>query len=90
MEVKALSRVRLFATPWTAARQAPPSMGFSRREHWSGVPSPPLRDLRNPGTEPGPPALQADALPSEPPGKSVLGHTRTIDYVFQMGELYGV
>ena len=37
-EVKLLSRVRLFATPWTAAYQAPPSMGFSRQEYWSGVP----------------------------------------------------
>ena len=40
MKVKSLSRVRLFATPWTAAYQAPPSMGFSRQEYWSGVPSP--------------------------------------------------
>ena len=40
MKVKPLSRVRLFATPWTAAYQAPPSMGFSRQEYWSGVPSP--------------------------------------------------
>ena len=38
LEVKLLSRVRLFATPWTAAYQAPPSMGFSRQEHWSGLP----------------------------------------------------
>ena len=38
VKVKSLSRVRLFATPWTAAYQAPPSMGFSRQEHWSGVP----------------------------------------------------
>ena len=37
---KLLSRVRLFATPWTAAYQAPPSMGFSRQEYWSGVPLP--------------------------------------------------
>ena len=37
-EMKSLSRVRLFATPWTVADQAPPSMGFSRQEHWSGVP----------------------------------------------------
>ena len=37
---KSFSRVRLFATPWTAAYQAPPSMGFSRQEYWSGVPSP--------------------------------------------------
>ena len=41
-EVKSLSRVWLFATPWTAAHQAPPSMGFSRQEYWSGVPSPSL------------------------------------------------
>ena len=40
MKVKSLSRVRLFATPWTAAYQAPPPMGFSRREHWSGLPLP--------------------------------------------------
>ena len=37
-EVKSLSRVRLFATPWTEAYQAPPSLGFSRQEYWSGVP----------------------------------------------------
>ena len=40
VKVKSLSRIRLFATPWTAAYQAPPSMGFSRWEHWSGVPLP--------------------------------------------------
>ena len=40
VEVKSLSCVRLFTTPWTAAYQAPPSMGFSRQEYWSGVPSP--------------------------------------------------
>ena len=40
VKVKALSRVRLLATPWTAAHQAPPSMGFSRQEYWSGVPLP--------------------------------------------------
>ena len=40
VKVKSLSRVRLFVTPWTAAYQAPPSMGFSRQEYWSGVPSP--------------------------------------------------
>ena len=42
MKVKSLSRVRLVATPWTAAHQAPPSMGFSRQEYWSGVPLPSL------------------------------------------------
>ena len=46
MKVKSLSHVRLFATPWTAAYQAPPSMGFSRQEYWSGVPLPsPLTQL---------------------------------------------
>ena len=40
VKVKSLSRVRFLATPWTAAYQAPPSMGFSRQEYWSGVPSP--------------------------------------------------
>ena len=67
--VKSLSRVRLFATPWTVAYQAPPSVGFSRQEYWSGLPFP-SPDLPNPGIEPGSPALQADALPSEPPGNN--------------------
>ena len=48
MKVKLLSRVRLLATPWTAAHQAPPSMGFSRQEYWSGVPLPsPTRSSYN-------------------------------------------
>ena len=46
------SRVRLFATLWTAARQAPLSMGFSRQECWSGLPCPPPGDLPNPGIKP--------------------------------------
>ena len=71
-KVKSLSRVWLFMTPWTAAHQAPLSMGFSRQEYWSGLPFPSPRDLPNPGIEPGSPALQADTLPSEPPGKSRL------------------
>ena len=44
VKVKSLSRVQLFATPWTAAYQAPPSMGFSRQEYWSGVPLPSPRE----------------------------------------------
>ena len=68
-EVKSLSRVRLFVTPWTVAYQAPLSMEFSRQEYWSGLPCPP-GDLPDPGVEPRSPALQADALLSEPPGKS--------------------
>ena len=67
--VKSLSRVRLFATPWTVAHQAPQSMEFSKQEYWSGLPFPSPRDLPNPGIEPGSPTLQANALPSEPPGK---------------------
>ena len=69
--MKSLSPVRLFATPWTVARQAPLSMGFSRQEYWSGLPFPSSGDLSNPGIEPGSPALQADALSSEPPGKPI-------------------
>ena len=53
----------------TVALQAPPSMGFSRQEYWSGLPFPSPGDLPDPGIEPGSPALQADALPSKPPGK---------------------
>ena len=67
--MKSLSRVRLFATPWTVAYQASPSMGFSRQEYWSGLPFPSPGDLPDPGIEPGPPELEADALTSEPPGK---------------------
>ena len=47
-------------------------MGFSRQEYWSGLPFPSPGDLPNPGIEPGSPVLQADTLPSEPPGKSGL------------------
>ena len=62
------SHVRLCATPYTAAHQAPPSLGFSRQEHWSGLPLPSpssSADLPNPGIEPGSPALQVDSLPTE-------------------------
>ena len=48
VEVKSLSRIRLPVTPWTAAHQAPPSMGFSRQEYWSGVPLPSLPNARSP------------------------------------------
>ena len=67
--VKSLSRVRLFATPWTVAHQAPPSMEFSKQEYWSGLPFPSPGDLPDPGIKPASPALQADALSPEPPGK---------------------
>ena len=70
MKVKSLSYVRLFVAPWTVAHQAPPSMGFSRQEYWSGLPFLSPGDLPDPGIEPRSPALQADVLTSEPPGKS--------------------
>ena len=63
--MKALSRARLFATPWTVTYQDPQSMGFSRQEYWNGLPFPPPGDPPYPGIEPGPPALRADSLPSE-------------------------
>ena len=68
-EVKSLSHVQLFATPWTVAYQAPPSMEFSRQVYWSGFPFPSPGGLPDPGIEPGSPASQADTLPSEPSGK---------------------
>ena len=67
--VALLSRIQLFATPWTVARQAPLSMGFSRPEYWSGLACPSPEDLSDPGLEPGSPALQADSLPSEIQGR---------------------
>ena len=63
---RSLSRVRLSVTPWTVAHQAPPSMGFSRQEYWSGFPFPSPGDLPDPWIEPRSPALQADTLTSEP------------------------
>ena len=56
------------ATPWTVVFQAPLPVGFSKQEYWSGLPFPSPGDLPNPGIEPWSPALQADTLPSEPPG----------------------
>ena len=72
--MKLLSRVQLFAMPWTAyhgrtAYQTPPSMEFSRHEYWSGLLFP--SDLPDPGIKPRSPALLADALPSESQGKSL-------------------
>ena len=91
-KVKLLSRVRLFATPWTTAHQAPLYMEFSRQEYWSGLPFPSPGDLLDPGIKPGSPTLQTDALPSEPPGKhryltyaQKLTHTHNIYYSVIMG-----
>ena len=80
VKVKWLSRVRLFATPWTVAHQrtvAPLSIEFSRQESWSGLPFLPPGDIPDPGIEPWSPALQADSLPLEPPEKLLipLNHT---------------
>ena len=66
--MKSLNRVRLLVTPWTVAYQAPPSVGFSRQEYWSGLPFLSPEDLPDPGIEPGSSVLQADTLPSELPG----------------------
>ena len=63
-EVKLLSHVRLFATPWPVACQAPTSMGFFRQEHWSGLPFPSPGDLPNPGIKLKFPALHAAAAKS--------------------------
>ena len=60
--VQLLSLVQLFVTPWTVARQAPLSMGFSRHEYWSGLPFPPPGDLPNPGFEPESLAIPAGGL----------------------------
>ena len=68
-KVKPLSCVWLCATPQTVAYLPPPSMGFSRQECWSGVPFPSPGDIPDPGIEPGSPALRAEALPFESPGK---------------------
>ena len=63
------SCVRLFATPWAVAHQAPLSMEFSRQELWSGLPFPSPGRLSNPGIKPRSLTLQEDSLLSEPPGK---------------------
>ena len=70
--MKSLSRVRLFATPWTVAYQFPQSMEFSRQEYWSGLPFPSPGDLPNPGIKPRSSTLQADCLPSELPEKPLV------------------
>ena len=67
-----LSHVRPFVTPWTVAHQAPPSMGLSRQEYWSGLPFPPPEDLPNPGierTSPASPALAGGFFTAVPPEK---------------------
>ena len=65
------------AAPWTAACQAPLCMGFSRQEYWSGLPLPSPGGLPDPGIEPTSPALQADSLPSELPGKPLFSANKS-------------
>ena len=73
-----LSHVRLFAVPWTVAYRAPPSMEFSWQEYQTGLPFYSPGNLPDPGIKPRSPALQADALPSEPPGKPLFGEIMSI------------
>ena len=72
--IQSLQSCPTLSTPWTVARQAPLSIGFSRQEYWSGLPCPPLP---NPGIQPRSPALQADSLPSESPGKPLFNSLAT-------------
>ena len=67
-----LSHVQLFATLWIVACQVPLSMKFSSQEYWSGLPFSSPGDLPKPGIRPRSPALQADSLPSEPPGLQIM------------------
>ena len=69
VKVKSLSSVQLFATPWTVAYQDSPSVGFYRQGYCSGLSFPSPGELPDPGIKPRSPVLQADVLPSEPPGK---------------------
>ena len=66
------SRVWLFATPWTVARQAPLFMRFSRQEYWCGLPFPSLGDLPDPGIESMSPAGQTDSLPLSHLGRPII------------------
>ena len=70
--------------PQTVARQAPLSMGFSGQQYWSGLPFPSPGDLPDPGIEPRSPALQANSLPSEPPGTPI-NFLRTCQSTFHSG-----
>ena len=75
MLFRSLSHVLFFVTPWTRARQAPLSMGFSKQEYWSGLPFSSPGDLPNAGIKPESPvspALQADALPLKPSRGSII------------------
>ena len=85
-KMKLLSCVWLFATPGIIAHQAPPSVGFSRQEYWSELPFPSLGDLPYPGIESRYPILQADSLPSEPPGVKLI---RRVNSMCSRGKSWG-
>ena len=72
-------------TPWTVAHQAPPSMGFSRQEYWSGLPFPSPGDLPNPGIKPRSLALQADSLTSSHQGSQRCFNRLQIETVHKNG-----
>ena len=73
-------------TPWTAAHQAPLSMGFSRQEYWSGLPFPPPGNLPNPGGKPTSPALAGGCFTTEPPGKPERDFSDVINIGFLTGK----
>ena len=73
MKVKLLSPVRLFATPMDCSLAGSSVHGIFQQEYWSVLPFPSPGDIPDPGMEPRSPALQADTLPSEPPGKPLAG-----------------
>jgi len=81
MGTESLSRVQLFATPWTVAHQAPSSMEFSRQEYWSGFPFSSPGDLPDPGIKPRSPAapeLSGGFFTTEPPEKPC----RNYDFIY--------
>ena len=78
-EVKSLSHVQFFATPWTVAHQAPLYMKFSRQEYWSGLPFPSPGDLSDLRIEPGSPVFQVDSLLPDPPGKHTINISHSTD-----------
>ena len=80
-----LSPVNSFATPWTVACQSPLYRGFLRQEYWSGYHFLLQGNLPHPGIEPRSPTLEANALPSEPPGKSQAKQKQTHRYKEQTG-----
>ena len=83
MKVKLLSHVGLLGTPGTIACQAPPSVGFSRQEYWSGLPFPSPGDLPDQGIEPSLPHCRQTLLLSEPPGKSFLDHFWKVPFIYE-------